>query len=107
MPGFLLTTQAQVQCAHGGTAQSLLTNPRVKVAGQPIVTQSCVYSVSGCNQSPATTGIPTCVSAQWTSAATRVKANGIPVLLQDSQSFVPSNSTPLIIIQTQARVRGM
>ena len=107
MPGFLLNTQSQVQCAHGGKAQSMLKSPRVKIAGQPIVTQSCLYSVSGCNQSPPTTGIPTCVTAQWTSAATRVKANGIPVLLQDSQAVVTSNSLPLTITQTQMRVKGI
>ena len=39
MAGFLL---------HAGQAQPTISNPRVKVSGQPITTQSAPYTVAGC-----------------------------------------------------------
>lgn len=48
MPGFLLHVGAAVQCAHAGQAQPTVTNPRVTVSGQPIVTQPLLYAVAGC-----------------------------------------------------------
>jgi hypothetical protein len=105
MPGFLLYAQATVQCAHAGQAQPTLPNPRVKVSGGPIVTQSGPYMVSGCTQQPATG--PPCVTAQWVSAALRIKADGQPVLLQDSQAVCTPTGTPLIVNATQTRVKGM
>jgi len=84
-----------------------VTNPRVTVGGQPIVTQPSPYSIAGC---PFTTppGAPMpCVTAQWVTAATRVLSNGMPVLLFDSQAICTPNGTPLIITATQTRVVGM
>jgi len=107
MPGFLLHQGATVLCAHGGQSQPTAPNPRVKVGGQPIVTQPTIYTITGC---PFTTppGAPMpCVTGQWVSAATRVLAGGQPVLLQDSQSVCVPNGTPLNIVVTQTRVRGV
>ena len=101
MPGFLLHSGATVQCMHAGQAQPTAINPRVKVNGQPIVTQSGTYTVAGC------TSNPPCVTAQWVSAATRVKAGGQPVLLQDSQAVCTPTGTGLNISVTQTRVKGM
>ncbi len=39
MPGFLLNVSSVVICAHGGQAKPTVPNPRVKVMGQPVVTQ--------------------------------------------------------------------
>lgn len=106
MPGFLLHLGSTVMCAHGGQAQPTVPNPRVKVGGQPIVTQTTMYTIAGC---PFTTpsGAPMpCVTAQWVSGATRVRAGGQPVLLQDSQAVCTPNGTPLTIVVTQTRVRG-
>ena len=107
MPGFLLHVGATVMCVHGGQAQPTAPNPRVRVGGQPIVTQTTMYTIAGC---PFTTpsGAPMpCVTAQWVSAATRVRAGGQPVLLQDSQAVCTPNGTPLTITVTQTRVRGI
>jgi hypothetical protein len=107
MPGFLLHVGATVMCAHAGQAQPTAPNPRVLVGGQPVVTQAAPYVIAGC---PFTTppGAPMpCVTAQWVSAATRVLAGGQPVLLQDSQAICTPNGTPLTIVVTQVRVRGM
>jgi hypothetical protein len=107
MPGFLLHVGAVVQCAHGGQAQPTVPNPRVKVSGQPIVTQAGPYVVAGCALPPPPAANGPCLTAQWVMGATRVKANGMPVLLQDSQAICTPTGTPLLISVTQVRVKGM
>ena len=107
MPGFLLHVGAVVQCAHGGQAQPTVPNPRVKVSGQPIVMQPAPYVIAGCALPPPPVANGPCVTAQWVMAAIRVKANGMPVLLQDSQAVCVPTGTPLIIGATQVRVKGM
>ena len=104
--GFLLHEGATVLCAHGGQAQPAVTNPRVKVSNQPIVTQSSTYTVTGCSLPPPTSGNGPDVSASWVSAATRVQAGGIPVLLQESEAICAPSGTPLNVVSTQTRVRG-
>lgn len=105
MAGYILTQGVTVQCMHGGQAQPTVTSPRVKIAGQAVVTQSSTYSVSGCPYSYGNSPSP-CVTAQWTTAATRVKVGGQPVILQDSQASCTPNSTGLNVITTQTRVKG-
>ena len=106
MPGFLLHLGATVMCAHGGQAQPMVTNPRVTVSGQPITTLPAPYAVAGCPFNVSGAPVP-CVTGQWTSAATRVTSNGMPVLLFDSQAICVPNGTPLMIGSTQVRVVGM
>ena len=103
MPGFLLHLGATVLCMHGGQAMPVTPNPRVKVGGQPIVTQTSTYTVAGCPFVPPGGNGP-CVTAQWIVAATRVMAGGVPVLLQDSQAICAPTGTPLLILVTQVRV---
>ena len=94
-------------CAHGGQAQPTTPFPRVKVGGQPVVTQPNPYTVSGCPfTTPAGSPLP-CVTAQWSTGAVRVKAGGLPVLLQDSQAICTPNGTPVTIAATQVRVKGI
>jgi hypothetical protein len=104
MPGTLLHQGATVFCAHAGQAQPVVPNPRVRVSGQPIVTQTSLYAIAGCTL--ASVPSPPCLTAQWVTAAVRVRANGVPVLLQDSQSLCAPTGTPLSIVVTQLRVRG-
>jgi hypothetical protein len=106
MPGYLLHLGATVMCAHGGQAQPTVTNPRVTVSGQPITTLPAPYVVAGCPFNVSGSPVP-CVTGQWTTAATRVTSNGMPVLLLDSQATCIPNGTPLIISSTQVRVVGM
>jgi len=106
MPGYLLHVGATVLCAHGGQAQATSPNPRVKVGGQPVVTQAAPHTVAGCALPPPTAGNGPCVTAQWVTAAVRVTAGGVPVLLQDSQSVCVPTGTPLNIVVTQVRVKG-
>ncbi len=107
MPGYLLHVGAVVQCAHGGQAQPTVPNPRVKVMGQPIVMQPMPYVVAGCAFPPPPVANGPCVTAQWVMGAMRVKSMGIPVLLQDSQAICVPTGTPLMIVSTQTRVKGM
>lgn len=106
MPGFLLHQGATVLCMHGGQAQATAPNPRVKVGGQMVVTQSAPHTVAGCPFSTPGGPMP-CVTAQWITAAVRVKVGGMPVLLQDSQAVCTPNGTGVNIVMTQVRVKGM
>ncbi len=75
---------------------------------------SLVVSPWSCNLRPMwwqdafnVSGAPSpCVTAQWVTGATRVLANGMPVLLMDSQAICAPNGTPLMIVATQTRVIG-
>ena len=106
IPGYLLHQGATVLCMHVGQAQPVVSNPRVKVSGQPIVTQSGLHVVTGCTLPPPPIANGPCVTAQWITAATRVRAGGVPVLLQDSQAVCAPTGTGLNIVVTQVRVRG-
>jgi len=105
MPGFLLHFGATVICAHAGQALATSPNPRVLVGGQPVVTMAAPYTVVGCPFVPPGGNGP-CVTAQWVTAATRVLAGGVPVVLQDSLSVCAPTGTPLQVLVTQLRVRG-
>ena len=107
MPGFLLHQGAQVLCFHGGQAQPASPFPKVEVDGQPVTTQPPLYTVTGCPfVTPGGTPQP-CVTAQWVTAATRVRAGGMPVLLRDSQAVCAPNGTGVNVVVTQARVKGI
>ena len=105
MAGFLLHAGAVVLCAHGGQATPAFSIPRVLVGGEPIVLQSSSFVIAGC-QSVNRVSSP-CITAQFISAATRIKSNGQPVLLADSQAICIQNGTPLIIGASQTRVKGI
>ena len=107
MPGTLLHVGATINCAHQGQAQPTSPNPRVKVMGQSVVTQVCPYAIAGCTNPPPPNNVGPCVTAQWVSAATRVKVMGQPVLLQDSKAICIPTGTPLTVAVTQLRVKGM
>jgi hypothetical protein len=106
MPGFLMHMGATVLCMHAGQAQPVVTNPRVKAGGQPIVTQSGTYTIAGCTLPPPPNANGPCVTAQWITASTRVRAGGVPVLLQDSQAICTPTGTGLNVVASQTRVRG-
>ncbi len=106
MPGFIVHMGATVKCGHGGEAQSPSPDPRVKVGGQSIVTQIPPFTVAACPfTTPAGNPLP-CLTGNWTTAATRVKASNKPVLLQDSQATTVPNGVPLNILSTQKGVKG-
>lgn len=103
MPGPLVTVTTTAMCAHGGTAKPTAPNPRVTAQGQPTVTIAAPYVIAGCPFTNGTTPQP-CVTAQFTTAATRVLSNGQPLLLIDSQAVTVPNGVPLILVPSQTRV---
>lgn len=105
MPGPLLHLGATVMCSHGGQATPASPFARVLVSGQPVVTLSSPYLVAGCGFVPPGGNGP-CVSAQFVTAAARVLAGGVPVLLQDSVSVCVPTGTPTIAAVVQPRVIG-
>jgi hypothetical protein len=107
MPGFLLHRGAQVQCSHLGTASPIVTNPRLKVTGMDTVSFPALYSIAGCTMPPPIAGNGPCVTAQWANPSTRVLSNAQFLLLSDSQATCVPTGTPLLVLGTQTRVRGI
>ncbi|HEX2204985.1 MAG TPA: hypothetical protein VHG91_16870 [Longimicrobium sp.] len=105
MPGFLLHLGATVTCMHGGQATPTAPFPRVRVGGRPVTTLGAPWAVAGCGFAPPGGNGP-CVTAQWVSAAVRVRAGGQPVLLQDSQAVCAPTGTGVIVAAAQPRVKG-
>ncbi len=105
MPGYLVHEEATVYCMHAGEAEPTVADQRVKIDGNKVVTVAAGYQISDC-QNPLLLGGP-CITAVWIVPSLRVRASGLPVLLQDSQSKNVLNGTSLIIAQTQTKVRGM
>ena len=90
---------------HGGQAQATVPNPRVKVSGQMTVQMPNPWLIAGCPFNVSGSPVP-CVTAQWMTAATRVKSGGLPLLLQDSQAVCAPNGTGVNIVVTQLRVKA-
>jgi hypothetical protein len=80
-----------------------MSNPRVKVGGNATVLQNIPYQVTGC---PNGGGNSPCLTATWTSAATRVRSMGQPLVLTDSQSTSVPNATALQPLTYQMRVKA-
>jgi len=106
MPGFILHEGAVVLCLHAGTAEPIVTNPRVQVNGQPITVQSSVYTVAGCTLPPPPVANGPCVTCTWVMAAARVTASGVPVLLQDSIAVCVPTGTGVEVVYSQVRVKA-
>ena len=105
MPGYLLHQGATVLCVHAGQARATVPNPRVKVSSQQTVQRPNPWTVALCPFTTASGPLP-CVTAQWTSSATRVKSGGMPLLLQDSQAVCAPNGTGVNVVTTQTRVKA-
>ena len=107
MPGFLLNVGSTVICAHGGQAKPTMPVPRVLVMGMAVTVQPPPYVIAGCANPPPPVNVGPCITGIWVLAARRVKAMGMPVLLQDSQAVCVPTGTPLTVLVTQIRVKGM
>jgi hypothetical protein len=106
MPGFLLHVNATVQCSHGGQASPTAPNMRVTVSGNAVTLVNAPYSVAGCPNPPPLASNAPCVTAQYTSSATRITCGGVPVLLFDSQATCAPTGVPLQTVSAQMRVKG-
>src|SRR4051794_19158748 len=82
MPGFLLTTAAQVTCLHQGHVTFTPSQTAVLATGMPVVTAADLNVVAGCTLSGATPPSP-CVRIDFKPAvSTRVFVYGKPVVLE-------------------------
>jgi hypothetical protein len=97
-------------CPHAGKFSIVTSNSRVKIVGQPVVTQQDIYTISGCPFTLPVGKPQPCVLAKWLMVATRVKIGGIFVVLKDSlaicQSIEQAPQGPPNIVVTQTKVKG-
>lgn len=119
MPGFLLTMQCKVTCAHGGQAMPTAPNPRVKIMGTPVPMSAPPFTVAGCPFAippPAGPGPTPCISATFLppTMTLRVKSMGQGLLCQTSATgpaitTPPSPPVPFlpVIFAGQVRVKAM
>lgn len=107
MPGYLLNVSSTVICAHGGQAKPTVPNPRVRVMGVSVTTLGPPYTIIGCANPPPPVNVGPCIVGNWVTAATRIKAMGMPVLLQSSQAICVPTGTPLTVLVANLRVKGM
>jgi hypothetical protein len=107
MPGFLLHEGAVVMCMHGGQAEPTVPDMRVRLSGMPAAWQTVPWVIEGCTLPPPPAANGPCATAVWETAAVRVKSMGIPLLLFDSMSICAISGTPLRVVETQIRVKGI
>jgi hypothetical protein len=110
MPGYLLAVDSTLMCPHAGQVSIVTSNSRVKLNGQPAVTQPDTYTISGCPFTLPPGNPHPCVLAKWMVVATRVKIAGSFGVLKDStalcQAADQAPQGPPNIIVTQMRVKG-
>lgn len=102
---------AVVQCPHGVPAQPVPSQVRVMTNGQPLLTQADMFTIAGCPfQLPGPTPSP-CVQVRWTTASVRVRAGGVPLLLQSSTSLclaaTQAPQGPAIVAGVSPRVTAL
>jgi len=102
VPAPALHLGAVVTCSHAGPTTPLAPFPRVLLSGQPVVTLSSPYAVTGCALTG--TGAPPCVTGQWISGAVRVLAGGVPVATIAGASTCIPTGTPMLPVSAQPRV---
>lgn len=109
----LLTVDATIQCAHGGSASITPGQSRVKIGGSAVALQSDTTTVSGCSfQIPIVVGTKPqpCTQVRWVTAALRIRVAGQPVLLASSQNLAQSAEQipqgTASVSKNQSRVRG-
>lgn len=99
MPGFVINKVASLTCPHSAPASPNQTNVHVSVLGQPIVTLTHTYKITGCGQNTP------CSTGTWMKGAERVKAGGLAVAISTGTSqCVPPG--PFTVLFTQQRVRA-
>jgi uncharacterized Zn-binding protein involved in type VI secretion len=102
---------AVVQCPHGTPAQPAPSQVRATTNGQPLLTQADMFTVAGCPfQLPGPTPSP-CVQVRWITSSVRVRASGLPVLLQSSNSLclaaTQAPQGPAIVAAVSPRVTAL
>jgi hypothetical protein len=97
-----LTIATVVMCAHGGKCMPTTPLPRVKVNGVPVVGLAAPWMVTGCPQ-PQPGG---CITVKFVSGSLRVKAQGMPLVLNTSVGMALPSAAPVTIVNPQVRVKA-
>lgn len=107
MPGPVLHTGAIATCPHGGMLNIIAASPRVMVSGMNAAVLTDQGLVAGCVFTVGPKPQP-CVTTRWIVGATRVLANGQPLLINPCvaicQSAEQIPNGPPIITGSQTRV---
>ena len=108
MPGPVLHTGATATCPHMAPLQIIAASPRVTVSGMNAAVLTDQGLVTGCPfPAPATPPQP-CVTTKWIVGATRVKAGGVPLLINPCVAVCmtaqQTPNGPPIISGSQTRV---
>ncbi|WP_010584680.1 hypothetical protein [Schlesneria paludicola] len=106
MPGYLIEKAAIISCLHRGTCSTQIVAERVRLSGSPALLKTSNLVISGCSLPSPPTGNGPDISATWIAGATRVKSNGVALLLSDAQGQCKSSGLGVTIKQTQKRVRA-
>ncbi|API56739.1 hypothetical protein ABID08_006332 [Rhizobium binae] len=111
MPGTVLHTGTIASCPHGGILTVVkTTSPRVSVSYMPVAVLTDQGLVAGCAFTLPDGKPQPCVTTRWIAAATRIRVNGQPVLINPvtalclSAEQIPGG--PPIIAASQSRVMG-
>ena len=108
MPGPVLHTGATANCPHGGLLNIIAASPRVTVSGMPAAVLTDQGVVAGCAFTVPPSKPQPCVTTKWIVGATRVMANGVPLLINPcvalclSAEQIPGG--PPVITGSQTRV---
>jgi hypothetical protein len=106
MAGCLLKAEATVICMHGSQARALVPNLRVNLSAQPTAHQPTPWIVTGFPPNVSGAPVP-CVTARWRSAATWVRSNGLPLLLDDGLAVCAPNGSSVNVVATEQRVQAI
>lgn len=99
---FPLTISSVVMCAHGGKCMPTTPLPRVKMSGVPVVGVAAPWMVTGCPQPPP----GGCISVKFVTGSLRVKAQGMPLVLNTSVGMALPSAAPVTIAGQQVRVKA-
>ncbi|MCG8421423.1 MAG: hypothetical protein MJE77_26185 [Proteobacteria bacterium] len=100
----ILSDNAVVTCAHQGKDNLVASNRRVTVNGSAVLTKADLHPIAGCTPPPNAGG--PCTTASFTTAATRVKVGGQPLLLRNNVALCTPTGTPLSVVLAQLRVKA-
>lgn len=110
MPGPIYHVANTAVCPHGGQVQTIPTNARVLVNGEPVAVGADQYMIAGCPfMLPPATPHP-CMRVQWLVPAARVTVMGVPAMLQVSTGLCQAadqapQGAPIVAVN-QPRVIG-
>jgi hypothetical protein len=104
-----LNERAAELCSHGGDAKPIPStgNPRVRVAGAPVLTVMSPLVIAGCPNNPTGLSPLPCVLGMFASGATRVKVMGMPVPLDSSAPTNLPTGASATTTQRQTRMKGL